>query len=89
MTARRGNPSPSLGCCSLAPEIILLAGIMALLMLLDGLAGVDTWLAHGKWMPPAPNALIGGWQLVTHAGDPPSPGHRPSVGSPPQEPPTG
>ena len=70
MSARRGNPSPSPGCCSLAPEIMLLAGIMALLMLLDALAGVDTWLAHGQWMPPTTNALIGGWQLVAHAGDP-------------------
>lgn len=69
MSARRGNPSPSLGCCSLVPEIMLLAGIMVPLMLLDALAGVDTWLAHGHWMPPAPNALLGGWQLVTHAGD--------------------
>ena len=85
MSARRGNPSPSLGCCSLVPEIMLLAGIMALLMLLDAMAGVDTWLAHGQWMPPAPNALIGGWQLVTHAATPPSPGQPRPVRSPLRE----
>ena len=70
MNGRRGNPSPAPGGCATGWELTLLVAIMALLMVLDALAGVDTWLAHGVWMPPAPNPLIGGWQLVAHAGDP-------------------
>jgi type IV secretion system protein VirD4 len=56
-----------------AQDLVLFLGIVAVLVsltALDWIAGVDTWLSHGRWAPPSPNPFVGGWELVSHAGNP-------------------
>lgn len=52
-------------------QVLVVMGlvVVAALVELHVVAGVETWIAHRRWAPPSANPLSSGWALVTHAGD--------------------